>query len=256
MSLRPLRGGCQCGRNTYTVNLPENASELAQVLFDADPRHRIFQASPLAAFLRVPLSWYQSSTFPFFDDERSAAIRRTYTHPAQQASKRNFCGFCGTPLSYWSEDPPSEADFIRLTLGSLCHEDLGDLEELGLVPGSDDESSEGGAATEHKEDVQGEMEENVDADRGKSNNRNNTDNGLVPRETFGIPWFDSMLAGSRLSRLRTSRISGQTQSGSVKYEWEVVEWSSGDGNRGPGSGLPSPSKRQKQDIEESVPLRQ
>ncbi|KAH9438073.1 hypothetical protein MCOR02_001714 [Pyricularia oryzae] len=135
MSLRPLRGGCQCGRNAYTVNLPENASELAQVLFDADPRHRIFQASPLAAFLRVPLSWYQSSTFPFFDDERSGAIRRTYTHPAQQASKRNFCGFCGTPLSYWSEDPPSEADFIRLTLGSLCHEDLGDLEELGLVPG-------------------------------------------------------------------------------------------------------------------------
>ncbi|TLD23076.1 hypothetical protein PspLS_07277 [Pyricularia sp. CBS 133598] len=250
------KGGCQCGRNTYTVNLPENASELAQVLFDADPRHRIFQASPLAAFLRVPLSWYQSSTFPFFDDERSAAIRRTYTHPAQQASKRNFCGFCGTPLSYWSEDPPSEADFIRLTLGSLCHEDLGDLEELGLVPGSDDDASEGGPAHEH-EGVRNEMEEDGEEGRDRSNNSRNN-NGLAPRETFGIPWFDSMVAGSRLSRLRTSKISGQTRSGSVKYEWEVVEWSSGDANRGssPGSGLPSPSKRQKQDIEGTVPLRQ
>ncbi|TLS29690.1 hypothetical protein PpBr36_00474 [Pyricularia pennisetigena] len=253
------KGKCHAwgsGWNAYIVNLPENASELAKVLFDADPRHRIFQASPLATFLRVPLSWYQSSTFPFFDDERSAAIRRTYTHPAQQASKRSFCGFCGTPLSYWSEDPPSEADFIRLTLGSLCHEDLGDLEELGLIPGSDDEASETGAATE-QEGAGREMED--DAEGSKTNERNNNNNNVIaPQETFSIPWFDSLVAGSRLSRLRTTKVSGQTTSGSVKYEWEVVEWSGGDANQGPspGYGLPSPSKRQKQNIEETVPLRQ
>ena len=49
-------------------------------------------------------------------------------------AKRHFCGFCGTPLSYWSENPKSEAEFISLTLGSLVGDDLRDLDELGLLP--------------------------------------------------------------------------------------------------------------------------
>lgn len=250
-SRRHLRGGCQCGRNSYTVDLPENASELAHVLFDADPRHRFFQASPLSAFLRVPLSWYQSTTFPFFDDERSAAIRRTYTHPAQQASKRNFCGFCGTPLSYWSEDPPSEAEFIRLTLGSLCHEDLGDLEELGLVPGSsdddekqqpNDDDADGSGEREQQQKRKKEDEERGRGEAGRS--------PVPPRETLNIPWFDSIVAGSRLSRL-----SGQTWRGTARYEWEVVEWASGGlSGSSPGSDHPSPPKRQKQNVEVEVPM--
>ncbi|KLU87884.1 hypothetical protein MAPG_06874 [Magnaporthiopsis poae ATCC 64411] len=232
-SLRPLRGGCHCGRNHYTVNLPENCAEIARVLFDTDPRHRIFQASPISAFLRVPLTWYSSTTSAFFPDEASPTIRRTYTHPSQQHTKRCFCGFCGTPLSYWSEDPPAEAEFIRLTLGSLHSEDLGDLEDLGLIPGTPPSEAEtegdGGAS-------------------GSSNSR--PTRSVVARETLGVPWFDSMVAGSRLGNLRASRVGGRSRDGRVTYEWEIVEWTAdGDGDDkmdddGDGS-QPGPSKRLK-----------
>jgi len=90
----------------------------------------------------VPLTWYESSTFAFFGDETHATIRRCYTSPNDQSSKRYFCGFCGTPLSYWSEEPPSEADYISLTLGSLAGSDLQDLEELGLLPKEATEDAE------------------------------------------------------------------------------------------------------------------
>ena len=90
------------------------------------PHAEIPLATPLAAFLRVPLSWYHSSTQSFFDDESHAMIRRVYTHPSQQHAKRHFCGFCGTPLSYWSERPAGEAEYMNVTLGSLLSEDLRD----------------------------------------------------------------------------------------------------------------------------------
>ncbi|KAL8361835.1 hypothetical protein RB601_007580 [Gaeumannomyces tritici] len=237
---RPLRGGCHCGRNHYTIDLPENCADIARVLFDTDPRHRTFQASPISAFLRVPLSWYRSGTRAYFPDEAAAAIRRTYTHPSQRHSKRGFCGFCGTPLSYWSEDPPAEADFIRLTLGSLCGEDLGDLEDLGLVPGTPP-SDDGGA------EVVAPAEGGCRGQAGGGGG-----GGSVARETLGVPWFDSMVAGSRLGSLRASRTGGRGRDGRVTYEWEVVEWTAGgvddgDDEMDDGGGRASPHKRLKQD---------
>ena len=41
-SLRPLRGGCQCGRNTYIIERPADASDLAEVLFNTESIHRTF----------------------------------------------------------------------------------------------------------------------------------------------------------------------------------------------------------------------
>lgn len=38
--LRPLRGGCHCGRNRYIIDVPENETELAQVIFNTDSLHR------------------------------------------------------------------------------------------------------------------------------------------------------------------------------------------------------------------------
>lgn len=32
---RALRGSCSCGRNRYTVEVPEHATEVAQVLFES-----------------------------------------------------------------------------------------------------------------------------------------------------------------------------------------------------------------------------
>ena len=38
-----------------------------------------------------------------------------------------------------------------------------------------------------------------------------------------VPWFETMLQGSSLGRVRRSRGKRQTQDGRVKMEWEVVE---------------------------------
>jgi hypothetical protein len=62
------------------------------------------------------------------------------------------------------------------------------------------------------------------------------------RETLGgLPWFDSLVEGSRLGRrlgnVRMSQGSGRSQDGTVRYEWEVVEYTEDDdGNGSPRSG--------------------
>jgi hypothetical protein len=159
------------------------------------------QATPISAWLRVPLSWYQSTTFAFFDDETNATIRRAYTSPQEQSSKRHFCGFCGTPLSYWSESPPSEADYISLTLGSLSGEDLRDLEELDLLP---------------KEAV-----EDAEHDNEKIENVPFTGSNDAKE---GLPWFESLVQGSKLGNMRRSWGSRQSGNGRFKVEWEIMEW--------------------------------
>ena len=39
-TLRPLRGGCQCGRNRYIIAVPQEGISEAQVLFNPEPVHR------------------------------------------------------------------------------------------------------------------------------------------------------------------------------------------------------------------------
>ena len=121
---------------------------------------------------------------------------------------RHFCGFCGTPLSFWSENPQSEKDYIQLTLGSLFPEDLGDLEELGLLGSS---GSASGEASE-EEDGQGGSKEVKEAMHGRM--------GVVP-------WLDSLLEGSRLGNMRRMKRGAELAMGGgkrVKVEWEGVEW--------------------------------
>lgn len=236
-ALRPLRGGCQCGRNRYIIAVPQDGVSEAQVLFNTEPHHREYDldweflevlhsfskglgssldciaicrrsadskleiplATPLAAYIRVPLSWYHSTTYAFFPDETHSMIRRVYTHPSQEYSKRHFCGFCGTPLSYWSENPHSEAEYINLTLGSLLREDLRDLEDMGLIP--DEAESE-------------DKEEEAPSSRE-----------TVLRQSYGVPWFDGMVEGTRIGSMRRSQGIRQSQDGRVRVEWEIVEYS-------------------------------
>jgi hypothetical protein len=165
-------------------------------------------------------------------------IHRLFEHPAEQYSKRYFCGFCGSSLSYWCEQPRSEAEFIRLPLRTLCAEDLSDLRELGLMPDSDDEVEKAGAGARTDSAVRQGNEEVV-VYRG--------------RETLGVPpWFDSLVEGSMLGRLRAAKGSKQSRDGSVRVEWEVVEWTEDDGHdtsrsgkrkldeRGDSAGEPTP----------------
>ncbi|KUJ13046.1 uncharacterized protein LY89DRAFT_199712 [Mollisia scopiformis] len=212
-SQRPLQGGCSCGRNRYIIRIPQGTAEVPQVFFDNTRSHRRSQATPLSAWLRVPLSWYHSTTYAFMEDEIPSAIRRTYTSPHEEHCKRHFCGFCGTPLSYWSESPASEAEYISLTLGSLAGSDLRDLEDLGLLP---------------KEALD-------DAENDKEKIEN-----VVPyagNDIEGLPWFETMVQGSRLGNMKKSWGSRHSDNGRFKVEWEIVEWTEGD------EDLATPSKR-------------
>ncbi|KAG0652397.1 hypothetical protein D0Z07_1476 [Hyphodiscus hymeniophilus] len=221
---RPLQGGCSCGRNKYSILIPEGATEVAQVYFDSSLEHRRSQASPLSAWLRVPLSWYHSSTYAFYDDETHSTIRRTYTSPSETHSKRQFCGFCGTPLTYWTEASPEQADHICLTLGSLTGEDLRDLEDIGLLP------------KEALDDAENDKEkiENVVPFAGSNN--------LNGGGSEGLPWFQTMVEGSRLGKI--SRGHGERRVGNGRYtvEWEIMEWNEGDPE-------PSPAKRKLGEID-------
>jgi len=124
----------------------------------------------------------------------------------ERDAKRHFCGFCGTPLSYWSESPPSEAEYISLTLGSLSGSDLRDLDELGLLP---------------KEALE-ELEQR-DAGEVPSTKTIIGEEALQGEGHQVVPWFESMLQGSSLGKVRRSRGTRHTRDGSVRMEWEIVE---------------------------------
>lgn len=123
---------------------------------------------------------------------------------------RHFCGFCGTPLSYWSEEPRSEADFIQLSLSSLHPEDLVDLEDLGMLP--EDSESEG----------------ETEADASEKQEGKEAVKQIGRQVVGGLPWLDTLVEGSRLGTLRASKGRSQNKSGTVQVEWEVVEWTEGD----------------------------
>ncbi|KAJ6784960.1 hypothetical protein PWT90_01759 [Aphanocladium album] len=258
-SLRPLRGACQCGRNRYLIVVPEDAVEEAQVLFNTETIHQITiaagflmilrilvqydanqpcpeasLATPLAAYIRVPLSWYQSATYAYCDDETHTTIRRSYTHPDQQDCKRYFCGYCGTQLSYWSESPAAEAEYIHLTLGSLVREDLHDLEELGLIP--DDTDSDEAAQDRDTEDAA----EDEEAEPTEPN-------AAVLRESFGVPWFEELVQGTRLGKIRHRHGGHRSQDGSVQVEWEIIEYSDGNDVEDVEMETPSSGKRKLSD---------
>ncbi|CCC12073.1 hypothetical protein SMACR_02294 [Sordaria macrospora] len=228
---RPLRGSCQCGRNRYIIQFPQQTTQTAQVIFNAPPSQCISHTSPLAAFLRVPLEWYHSTTLSFSPDERTSMIHRAYTSPFEEHSMRHFCGFCGTPLSYWSEEPRSEADFIQLSLGSLHPEDLADLEDLGMLPDSDSEGETEAAVSKKSEGKEAVAQ--------------------IGRQTVGgLPWLDTLVEGSRLGTLRASKGRHQNKSGTVQVEWEVMEWTEGDSSSS--SSSPRNGKRKLDDREEGI----
>ena len=161
----------------------------------------------------MPLTWYQSQTFAFFPDESRSAIRRVYAHPTERHTLRHFCGFCGTPISYWSEQPRSEAEYIQLTLGSLLTEDLHGLEEIGLVPGASE--------NDHDNDRMG-VAATAPAPADPSASQ------LIGRDVTGIPWFEGLVSGSRLGNLQMTRGARESQDGRIRVEWEISEWTADD----------------------------
>lgn len=133
-------------------------------------------------------------------------------------------------MSYFTDEPRSEADYIQLTLGSLLTEDLHDLEEMGLV-GEDDEEDEVDAM---------DIVPTTPAAAAAA-----ADLSLIGRDFTHIPWFDSMIQGSRLGNVRTSKGSRQSRDGSVRVEWEVTEWTVDDEDEADSSEAAAAGKRKR-----------
>ncbi|KAI0142942.1 hypothetical protein GGR57DRAFT_371984 [Xylariaceae sp. FL1272] len=200
-----LRGSCTCGRYQYAIHIPTGATDSASIIFDSSLNQRIASASPLSAFIRIPLDWYRSQTV--HEDDTPFTIRRVF---ADRYTRRNFCGLCGTPISYYSEHPPAEADFIQLTIGSLLTEDLHGLQDLGLLPGSDEDEDE---------------PDTMDISLPTASEASSS---VTSRTFTSIPWFDSLLAGSRLGRMHTMRGVQESSDGRMRVEYEITEWTATD----------------------------
>jgi hypothetical protein len=187
------------------------------------------QATPFTVWLRVPLEWYQSATFAQFPDENPSAIRRTFESAFHQNTRRQFCGYCGTPLSSWNERTPEEADFISLTLGSLIDEDLGLLEKLGILP---------------EDDPQGEE------DFGETSQGSVIAQPVRPLALRGAPWFESLVEDSSLGRIKRKRGTHTSQDGTVHVEWEIMEWNDNDDEELSSS---TTGKRKLDDVDREAP---
>lgn len=60
----------------------------------------------------------------------------------------------------------------------------------------------------------------------------------------GLPWFETMVKGSKLGNVKRSWGEGRSQNGRYTVEWEVVEWNGEDG----AEGTKSPTKRKLGDV--------
>lgn len=213
MAMQTLHGSCACGRNRYVIEIPPGRVQQAELRYDNTSASRLLSANPVAFFLRVPLSWYTSATFAQRPDETRLSIQRSFALPFAPYTCRKFCGYCGTQLSSWTERTRDDADHISLTVGSLLDDDQALLAELGLLPGSQDETALARLVAE-------------------------------PRGA-GAPWFEELVQNTRLGHWKQQR-GAHTDKG-VHVEWEVVEWTEDDdGNQ---AGHTTAGKRKISEVE-------
>ena len=166
-----------------------------------------------ALSLRVPLAQIHSTTYAFFPDEAPSTIKRVFTPHHAPNTKRHFCGLCGTSISHWSEETTDEAEWIYVNIGSLRRDSMERLEEAGLLRGLESENKE-------------------TAETATGGSRQMADTGQG-REVQGTPWFEEMIQGSELGRIKRRRRGGETSSdGHTKVEWEITEYESGSLNEG------------------------
>lgn len=99
-----------------------------------------------------------------------------------------------------------------MNIGSLRRDSVERLEDAGLLPGT---------GTENNETMQ--------ADTAGSRQVTNVGQG---REVRGTPWFEEMIQGSELGRVKRRRGGKTSSDGRTKVEWEISEFESGDGDIG------------------------
>ncbi|KAL4785870.1 hypothetical protein BJX76DRAFT_322935 [Aspergillus varians] len=245
----PLHGSCMCGRNQYLIQIPDNATDHARVYFDAGRDNRKSYGTPLTAWLRVPLNWYQSHTQSYFPDETHGTIRRIFSPHHAPHTQRVFCGFCGSPLTYWSEHPRDEADYMSVTIGSLYGDDQRILEDLQLLPQWEDSESSGSSGSPADQ-----ISTNSPPHAPTSSSTVVAPSGISTSDltrtyrqgtTDGIPWFEEMIEGSGLGKLMKMRRGvGVSDDQSTTIEWEVSGWTS-TGSEAENSSVQAAGKRKR-----------
>ena len=163
-----------------------------------------------ALSLRVPLVQIHSTTCAFFPDETPSMIKRVFTPHQAPHTRRHFCGLCGSLISHWSEETPEEAEWIYVNIGSLRRESMERLEEAGILP------SVGSGDKEMVQTATGGTKRAADLGQG--------------REVRGTPWFEEMIQGSELGRIKRRRGGGTSSDGHTKVEWEITECEGGEGD--------------------------
>jgi len=156
-------------------------------------------------------------------------IRKIFTPASEPQSKRVFCGYCGTHLTYWTEAAGDDADYLDVTIGSLFGEDLRSLAEIGLLP---DDVNEVNLIGEHQEPP---------AERDNTANITRHDDSvqsMVRRRVEGdMTWIEEMIDGSKLGRLqKTKKGIGESASGKTFVEWEITEIADNGSEHEPGAG--------------------
>jgi len=230
-TIMDLHGGCACGRNVYVVEIPEASSEESQIVFDTSPATRRHHASPFVIFLSVPVSFFHSATLAFYPDETHRSIRRTFASPFDSSLQRQFCGYCGTQLSQWSDD--ADDGSIQITLGSLFERDLELLEDAGLLDfDKEDEVEETGGAEGEAMDIM----------------RRITFAPVSTARHRVAPWYESLVENTALGRVKRQKGGHTSADGSYEYEWEITEYTEeGDDEN---EGDVTPVKRKIGEVEE------
>jgi len=203
-------------------------------------------------FLRTPLTHYSSITRAYFPDETHTSIRRVFSPQQSPNARRVFCGYCGTSLSYWSDVPRGESEYIRVPLGSLMGNALETLEDLGYLAEDAVDQFEDQAQLHA---VQATSDEpTLIGDASKSS----TGLQLIDHEMYPeAPWFEELVEGSALGRLVKRRGGQRSRDGTTSIEWEVVEWTN-DGEGEPElptrSSTPGGGKRKIGELEREVTM--
>jgi hypothetical protein len=172
----------------------------------------------LTAWLRVPLPWFQSHTTSFFPDETHSTIRKIFTSPHEPYHKRIFCGYCGTHLTRWSEDPGDKAENLSITIDSIFGKDLRILEELGLLYDDDDDDVDPSIMKLEQTDIVEKtgLPEPIDHDA--------THTTVHHSQAGDLFWTEELTEENRLGQPhRTKRGRGRNAGGTITVEWEITE---------------------------------
>lgn len=117
-------------------------------------------------------------------------------------------------MTHWSEEREADANWVYVNFGSLKSESVEKLVDEGLLDTADD--NEESTVTE-----------------GKALDPTTISEG---REVSGAPWYEELIEGSELGRLKRKRGGQSSADGRSKVEWEVVEFTSEPGDIGTNPG--------------------